>query len=130
MNILAIDYGKKRIGLAWVDTAIGVVLPYGVIESQNEKGKSEKIIDLIRNEKTDRVVIGLPLGLSGEESEMSKQVQIFTEQLKSHISCPIDLVDERFSSAEAKRMGGDASPDEKAAMLILQTYFEQLKHKK
>lgn len=121
MNILGIDYGKKRIGLAWCDTAMGVVLPYGVVSDE------KAVADLVKKERIEKVIIGLPVGLDGKENENTKNVRQFADDLQKAIDASIELVDERFTTAEAKRMGGEASADEKAAMLLLQTYLEKSK---
>ena len=126
MNILAIDYGKKRIGLAWCDTAVGVVLPYGVIEIQDSRLKIKELSDLIKKERIQKVIIGLPIGLDGVEKENTKSVREFAEVLQATETVSIELIDERFTSAEADRMGGVASRDEKAAMLILQAYLYRM----
>ena len=122
MNILAIDYGKKRIGLAWVNTALGVVLPYGIL------GENE-LPDFITAEKIDKVIVGWPIGLDGKENKNTDAVKTFAEKLKKDIKISIEFMDERFTSAEADRMGGEASRDEKAAMLILQSYIDKQKKK-
>lgn len=116
MNILAVDFGTKNIGLAWCDTAVNVVLPYGVTDK-------EKLPALIKEEKIEKVVIGLPLGLDGKEYASTARVKKFAEELKSKITVPIDFFDERFSSHAADRMAGGASRDEKAAMMILEGYL-------
>lgn len=126
MNVLAFDYGKKRIGLAWCDTAIGVVLPYGVIENKESGEMNREIIDLIKKERIEKVVIGLPVGLDGKENENTKTVRAFVDTLTGNISVPIEFFDERFTSREADRVkGSGASRDEKAAMLILQQYLDR-----
>lgn len=122
MNILAVDYGTKNIGMAWVDTALGVVLPFGLVKTQDTRNKIQKVIELVKNEKIDKIVVGLPVGLDGKENENTKKVREFVRELKNKIDIPVDFVDERFTSAQADRMGGEASRDEKAAMLILETY--------
>jgi len=121
MNLLGIDYGKKRIGLAWVQTGLDVVLPYGLVEGL------EELVKLIKKEKIDKVVLGLPLGLSGEENDNTRRVRAVAEKLKEQIDLPVEFVDERFSSAQADNMGGEASRDEKAAMVILQNYLDMIK---
>lgn len=135
MNILAIDYGAKRIGLAWVDTKLSVVLPFGVVNNdpafakalagKQGSGIKEQLGDIIKREKIDHVVVGLPLGLDGKENENTKSVRTFCDTLKSQVSVPIEFVDERFSSAEADRMEGNVSRDEKAAMVLLQAYLDK-----
>ncbi|MBD3311651.1 MAG: Holliday junction resolvase RuvX [Candidatus Magasanikbacteria bacterium] len=124
MNVLGIDYGKKRIGLAWVDTALGVVLPYGRLETGDWRMELPK---LIREEKADSVIVGLPIGLDGQENENTKAVRKFVEELKKSIVVPVEFVDERFTSRQADQMGGEVSRDEKAAMLILQSYLDKIK---
>jgi putative holliday junction resolvase len=119
MNILGIDYGQKRIGLAWVDTALGVILPYGILNNTKE------VIDVIEVEKIDKVVIGLPLGLDGKENENTNKVKKFVDDLQKEVEIPVELVDERFTSRQADVMGGDASRDEKSAMLILDSYIKK-----
>ena len=121
---MAMDYGKKRIGLALVDTEVGVVLPYGKLETRNWKlGMS----DVVKEQGIAEIVVGLPLGLDGKENENTGRVRLFAEDLKKETDVPIAFVDERFTTREAERMGGDVSADEKAAMLILRSYVERLK---
>src|SRR3989338_5492860 len=127
MKILGIDYGRKRIGLAVVDTSVGVVLPFGIIENQESRIKNQELIVLIQDEKPGQIVVGLPLGLDGKENENTGMVRLFAEDLKKETDVSITFVDERFTTREAQRMGGDVSADEKAAMLILRSYVESLK---
>ena len=120
MNILSVDFGTKNIGLAWVDTAMGVVLPYGIV-------KKEELADFITKEKIDKVVVGLPLGLDGKENANTDRVKKFAQELESQIFVPIEFFDERFSSVSADRMGAGVSRDEKSAMVILENYLETKK---
>ncbi len=124
MNILAIDYGEKKIGLAWMQTGIDVVLPYGKIENIDLALAIGQVVELIEDENVDKVVVGLPIGLDGEENENTKRVRDFARELKSKIDIKIDFVDERFSSRQADSTPGDVSRDEKAAMIILQSYID------
>ena len=122
MNILAIDYGDKRIGMAWAQTGLDVILPYGLI-----KGGVKELVSLIKKEHIDKLVVGLPVGLESQEENMNtKKVRKFADKLKKETGLPIEFVDERFSSAQADSMGGEVSRDEKAAMVILQTYLDRL----
>jgi len=125
MNILALDYGTKRIGLAWTDTALGVVLPYGVIEQSDFGLQTSAVADLVKREKIGQIVVGWPLGLDGKENENTKRVRSFIAKLKSEVRLQIAVIDERFTSAEADRFGDvGVSRDEKAAMIILQNYLD------
>ena len=130
MNILAIDFGTKNIGLAWCDTGIGVVLPYGVIKEQRAKSKEQTICELIKQERIDKVVIGLPMGLDGKENANTARVKKFGEELKAQITVPVEYFDERFSSQQADRSVGGASRDEKSAMVVLESYLQSKKFNK
>ncbi len=122
MNILAIDYGTKNIGLAWVQTGLGVVLPYGVIKDKN----MAELVKLIKKENIHKLVVGMPYGLEKKENENTKKVKKFADDLKNLINISVDFEDERFSSQAADRMGkGGASRDEKSAMIILQSYLQK-----
>ncbi len=122
MNVLGVDYGRKRIGLAWLQTGLDVVLPYGVAHS------FEELVKLIKEEKVDKVVFGLPLTLEEmSENPNTKRIRKFADEIKKETGVEIDFADERLTTAEAMQMGGDATLDEKAAMLILQTYLEENK---
>ncbi len=123
MNILAIDYGTKNIGLAWCQTGLDVVLPYGKISEAKESDKLQKLAELITKESIDKLIVGLPIGLKGEENNNTKKIRNFVDKLKAITKIKIEFIDERFSSLEADRLDGGASRDEKAAMIILQSYL-------
>lgn len=138
MNILAVDYGTKNIGLAWAQIGLGVVLPYGVIKAKprseplNGSATGDKnlaeLVKLIKKENIDKVIIGLPFGLKEKENANTKKIKKFAGDLKNLINIPVEFEDERFSSQAADRMaGGGASRDEKSAMVILQSYLDKTK---
>lgn len=124
MNILGVDFGTKNIGLAWTQTELGVVLPYGTITGKDRIEMLLKLTKLINEERINKVVFGLPLTLEGEECLNTKRVRDFAQELKEKIKVPIDFYDERLTSFGADQMGGSVSRDEKAAMIILQDYLE------
>lgn len=117
MNILAVDFGSKNIGLAWCDTAIGVPLPFGVVNSINE------VIQIVQDERIKKIIVGLPTGLDGKENKNTERIRKFAEELKKATDVSVDLFDERFSSQVADKMQGLASRDEKSAMIILDDYL-------
>lgn len=126
MNILAVDYGTKNIGLAWVDTALGVVLPFGSVMNHEARNTYQEISNLLIKERIDRIIVGLPLGLDGKENKNTERVKKFVEELKLEIDIPVEFFDERFSSKEADAMsGGGVSRDELAAMIILKSYLDK-----
>lgn len=127
MNLLAIDYGAKNIGLAMTRGGLDVVLPFGKIERKNNTTSARQLAELIKKEKIDKVVVGLPLGMGGEENKNTERVRRFMEEVEKQVSVPIEFMNEVFSSQAADRMGGGASRDEKAAMVILQSFLDKNK---
>lgn len=129
MNILAIDFGTKRLGLAWSDTTLGVVLPYGLIEGDTMPHKVTALANLLKKERIDKIVVGYPLGTDGKENKNTERVQKFVFELQKQTTLPIDYHDERFSSYGADSMGEGVTRDERSAMFILEGYLQKLKSK-
>ncbi len=125
MNILGIDFGTKRIGLAWMQEGLDVVLPFGVVEHEDRKKNVEAVAKLIVDERINKVIVGLPFGFDGEETENTKRIRAFAGELGKMVDVPIEFEGEEFTTKEAAQMEGDASLDEKAAMLILQGWKER-----
>lgn len=119
MNLLAVDFGTKNIGLAWCDTQIGVSLPFGVVDD------IAGLIAIIENEKIDKVIMGLPLGLDGQNNVNTERVNRFAAEVKNKTKVSVELFDERFSSQQADRSKGGVSRDEKAAMIILDDWLQK-----
>jgi putative Holliday junction resolvase len=126
MNILAIDFGQRRTGLAWCNSALGVVLPFGLLRHTSSDELLTQLCSLITEERIDEIVLGLPLPVENMNPDTAPnvlRVKSFGDQLAQQANKPVHYVDERFSSAQADRMGGDISRDEKSAMIILEGYM-------
>lgn len=130
-HILSIDFGKKRMGMAISDDGGRIALPLRTIEVE-EVNFAEKLQEIIRERDIEKIVIGLPLNLSGDESPMSIFVREFARSIE-YMGIEIVLWDERFTSVEARRaihqMGKKPSFNKKmvdtiAATLILQSYLD------
>lgn len=130
MNILALDYGSKRIGLAWSDTTLGVILPFGVVEKPNVKAKVKELIELIEKERIDRIIVGYPLSLNGKENANTERIKKFVFELQKSTKIDVEYYDERFSSYGADAVGEGVSRDERSAMIILESYLQRQKRKK
>ncbi len=104
------------------DDVLRIVLPYGVIESDSDDIAIERISKLVKVENFSLLIFGLPIGLDGHEGVNAMRVRKFGDCLVKQ-GFEIKYIDERFTSREADRMGGQATRDEKAAMLILESYF-------
>jgi putative Holliday junction resolvase len=125
MNLLGIDFGTKRTGVAWVDTDIGVVLPLGLVEGKNLAEISKKLIKIILEEKPDKIIFGLPVSLDNQESANTNRVREFAKKIKEQTKIEIDFMDERFSSQMADREPGLISRDEASAVIILSDYLNK-----
>ena len=101
--ILAIDYGKKRLGLALSDELGITARPFGIWTRVNRRRDLARLHELVRQEAVRRIVVGLPLHLDGTPSEMSEEAKSFSARLEKAIGIPVALVDERLSSWEARR---------------------------
>ena len=125
MNILAVDHGSKRIGLAWVDTKLGVVLPFGLIEKNTLPQKIKELSEIIAKERLNKIVVGFPVDRNGKENANTERVKKFVFELQKKTELPIEYFDERFSSQAADAMGEGVSRDEKAAMILLEGYLQR-----
>lgn len=125
MQILAIDFGTKNIGLAWCDTGIGVVFPFGIIKSEDRDKAKRELEDFVKKERVEVLVIGLPLSLDGTENKNTERIRDFASSLD--LKCKVEFFDERFTSSQADRSQGGASRDEKSAMILLESYLQKNK---
>jgi putative Holliday junction resolvase len=131
-RILALDYGKRRIGLA-VSDALGITAQG--LETLVRTRIREDLARLRRiagEYEIERAIIGNPIRMSGEEGRASEAVREFAARLEPELGCPVELWDERLTSAEAnrildtqvmKREARKGVVDRMAAMLILESYL-------
>jgi putative Holliday junction resolvase len=99
--ILAIDYGKKRMGLALSDEFGVTSRPYATWTRINRRRDLARLRELARQEGVKRIVVGLPLHLNGAPSEMSEEAKSFAARVEKALGLPVEMVDERLSSWEA-----------------------------
>lgn len=131
-RILALDYGRARIGLALADAGARIARPLGLIVRKNRNADMQKLREIIREHGVRRIVVGLPLRLDGTAGEMAEEAGRFAERVRKQMGLPVEMVDERLSSWEAEQSGeknkkreGKESVDALAAALILREYLEQ-----
>lgn len=125
MSILGIDYGAKRIGLAIVEEGTKVVLPFGVIENKNLNFVLAELKKIVQEEKVTKLVIGLPVSLSGQEGPKARETRKFIDFLAKNLAVPTVAIDERLTSrlADTLAQGTKGSRDIGAAMVILEDYL-------
>jgi len=133
MRILAIDYGKKRTGIAVTDTM--QIIASGLTTVPTHELLSF-ILNYVKEEPVERIIIGMPKQMNNEESENAKRIKPFANTLKKQLpDIPVEFVDERFTSVLAHRTMLEAGlkkkdrqnkalVDEVSATIILQSYME------
>lgn len=135
MRVVGIDFGMKRIGVAISNSLLSFAMPIGRVERiKNDKQTLLNLMHLLKDYKDiDRFVIGLPLHLSGRESEMSAEVRKFAAFLESETKIAVEFIDERLTSKTAEGLLREREMNRKerknhvdtlSATLILQTYLE------
>ena len=132
-RVLAIDFGTRRIGLA-VSDALGMTAQgLATIERTRREDDLRRIQLLAEEYAVEKVIIGRPLSQAGGETAMSHRVEKFADDLRRRIESPVELWDERLTSAEATRMLRQAglsiakrqrATDRVAATLLLQSYLD------
>jgi putative holliday junction resolvase len=103
-RILAVDYGRVRMGLAIADAAAGLPQPLGVLVRVNRNEDMRRLRELVREHSVKRIVVGLPLRLDGTRGEMAEEAERFAQRVQKQIGVPVEMVDERLTSWEAERL--------------------------
>lgn len=132
MRILGIDYGDKKIGLAFGDSNARVAVPLEVIRNEGEMTMKE-LSRRIQEEDIDQVVVGVPLPQGNHSSVQLEKTRMFIVALAKVVNVPVVEEDESFTSVESIRLQHEehaqADEDALAAMLIVQSYIDQLPRK-
>jgi len=121
--VLGFDFGIKRIGIAMGNTLTGQAQPLRVISAIDNATRFKIIGELIAEWRPARLVVGEPRHPDGAEHDMTLRSRRFANQLHGRFNLPVELVDERYSSAVIASKRGDVI-DDKAAAIILQQYFD------
>ncbi len=135
-RILAIDYGKRNIGLAVSDET--KTIAYGIenINYKNEQTAIEKLQVIIKERNIEKIVLGYPIAMSGKDTQISQLVLNFKKILEDRFNLPVILFDERFTTEISKRIvkeKGKKSQSSKAlinklsAVVILQDFLNGMR---
>jgi putative Holliday junction resolvase len=122
-RILALDFGEARCGCALSDPTGTLATPLEAVEQPGTRRGLARIADLVEDRDVERVVIGLPLTLSGEEGPQARATREFAFRLAELVDVPIELHDERLTTRQAERIGGDSDADSRAAAHLLVSYL-------
>ena len=133
LRVLAIDYGRKRIGLALSDAVGMTAQPLAVLARTNRRNDLRRLRELCRQHSVGRIVVGHPIDMSGASGEMADEASRFAARLEKELGLPIELLDERLTTWEAenslpeakssRRKG--AAVDDLAAAILLREYLEK-----
>jgi putative Holliday junction resolvase len=140
-RILAVDYGRKRIGLALSDTLQITAQPLMTFTRTNRRNDLRQLREVCRKHEVARIVVGLPLHITGEAGEMAQEASAFAARVKRDLKIEVELLDERLTSWEARETlaetkstsrgasgtstrGKRAPVDDIAAAVLLRDYLE------
>lgn len=132
--MLAVDYGRKRIGLAISDQSGVTAQPLAVMHRINRRKDLQQLRKVCCEHDVIHVIVGHPLHLSGELGEMAMEVKAFAKRLAGAVDLSVELVDERLTSWEARQTMARTRPaarrkgeplDHVAAAVLLRDYLER-----
>ena len=129
-KILALDYGRTKIGIALADVQARIAAPFATLPRINRNEDMRRLREMARQEKVQQIVVGLPLRLDGTQGDMADEVTRFAERVRKQVGVPVELVDERLSSWEAEQqlrewgvLRKGQLVDDLAAAVILRDYL-------
>ena len=124
MRVLALDYGSARCGCALSDPTGTLATPIDPIERPATRRGFARVTELVRGRGVERVVVGLPLGLSGADTDQTREARAFADRLAGAVAVPVEMYDERFTTAIAARAtDARTSEDSRAAAVLLDDWL-------
>ena len=123
MRVLALDYGSARCGAAVSDPTGTLATPLDAVLRPGTKKGLRRVAALVTELGAERVVVGLPVSLGGGDSAQTRETRSFADRLQAIVDVPVELYDERFTTALAERAGGEASLDSRAAAVLLDEWL-------
>ncbi|MGA9285588.1 MAG: Holliday junction resolvase RuvX [Solirubrobacteraceae bacterium] len=126
MRVLALDYGSARCGCALSDPTGTIVTPIEPVTKPASRRGLGALGQLVSDRDVERVVVGLPLSLRGEDTDQTRETRAFAETLARRLGeeVPVELFDERFTTRIAASMGNmSTSEDSRAAAVLLEGWL-------
>ena len=123
MRVLALDYGRARCGCAISDPTGVLATPLQAIPAPGSRRGRARLREIVSELAVDRIVVGLPLSLSGGDSTQTAETRAFAESLQRAVNVPVELYDERFTTVMAQRGGGRSDEDSRAAAHLLESWL-------
>src|SRR3954466_8869281 len=103
-RVIGIDLGARRIGVARSDELALTAQPRTTLARRGGVRDLQAIAEVVTREGASAVVLGLPLDPAGEEGAAARSARAFAERLRAHLSIPVEMVDESFSTVEAEEV--------------------------
>jgi putative holliday junction resolvase len=122
-RVLALDYGSARCGAAVSDPTGTLATPLEPVLRPGTKKGFQRVLALAAELGVERIVVGLPLSLSGGDSAQTAETRAFAERLRAAVRIPVELYDERFTTRMAAAAGGSGSLDSRAAAVLLDEWL-------
>ena len=122
-RVVALDYGSARCGFAVSDPSGTLATPLDAIVRPNTRKGFNRLLAAIRAQEPACVVVGLPLSLSGRDSAQTTEAREFAARLGTILGLPVELYDERFTTALAQQRPGTAAEDSRAAAVLLEDWL-------
>jgi putative holliday junction resolvase len=136
MRSLGLDIGDRRIGVALSDPLGILASPLQVFEHRDDAADIQTILQLVKLNQVEMVIVGLPQSMNGTIGQQAEKVKSFTEKLTDQSPVPVEFRDERLTTVSAKQLmeaAGTKKPargkkieyDAAAAAIILQSYLNE-----
>jgi len=137
MKLVALDVGEKRIGVATADSAVRIAVPRGTIKVDGDE--LMQIVGMMRDERSQHLIVGLPRNAQGEETAQSRMVRAFVTELLDYVeqnksgkllvkyqdeSLTSVMAEERLGTKKHKKRRGQIDVDSEAAAIILQDFLD------
>lgn len=123
MRVVALDYGSARCGVAVSDPSGTLATPLEPVLRPGTRNGLRGLARLVGELGAERVVVGLPLSLSGADSAQTRETRAFADRLRAAVDVPVELYDERFTTTLAERAGGGTALDSRAAAVLLDEWL-------
>jgi putative holliday junction resolvase len=134
MRVLALDYGSARCGCALSDPTGTIVTPVDAVARPASRRGFARLSELVREREVERVIVGLPLSLSGDDTEQTRETRAFASELSQRLGdgVRVEMHDERFTTRMAQTIGVGAqarggafktSEDSRAAAHLLESWL-------
>ena len=130
MRVLALDHGSARCGCALSDPTGTLATPIEPVLRPETKAGIKQLRELVAQREVDLVIVGLPLSLSGGDSDQTRAARAFADKLRSALGpkIPVELYDERFTTTIAASSEGRESVDSRAAAVLLDDWMARHGH--